>query len=122
MIKAAHSIGRHGARDAAIILLMFRHGLRTAELVSLKWSQINLNDGYIEIKRVKHGHNSIHPLRAPELRSLRQIKRDYPETQYVFISDILLRRVIIPERFRTTWGLLKKGEKREQAGGEDKKK
>lgn len=50
MIKAAHSFGRHGVRDAAIILLMFRHGLRTAELVSLKWSQIDLNDGYIEIE------------------------------------------------------------------------
>ena len=70
-------VGRHGVRDAAIILLMFRHGLRTAELVSLKWSQIDLNDGYIEIRRVKHGHDSTHPLRAPELRSLRQIKRDY---------------------------------------------
>ena len=87
MIKAAHSFGRHGVRDAAIIVLMFRHGLRTAELVSLKWSQIDLNDGYIEIRRVKHGHDSTHPLRAPELRSLRQIKRDYPETQYVFVSE-----------------------------------
>jgi hypothetical protein len=26
MIKAAHSFGRHGVRDAAIILLMFWHG------------------------------------------------------------------------------------------------
>jgi type 1 fimbriae regulatory protein FimB/type 1 fimbriae regulatory protein FimE len=87
MIKAAHSFGTHGVRDAAIILLMFRHGLSTAELVSLKWSQIDFNDGYIEIRRVKHGHDSIHPLRAPELSALRQIKRDYPETQYVFVSE-----------------------------------
>ncbi len=36
MIKAAHSFGRHGVRDAIIILLMFRPGLSTAELVSLK--------------------------------------------------------------------------------------
>ena len=33
LIKAAKSIGRHGVRDGAMILLMFRHGLRTAELV-----------------------------------------------------------------------------------------
>jgi type 1 fimbriae regulatory protein FimB/type 1 fimbriae regulatory protein FimE len=38
-----------------------------AELVSLKWSQVDLNDGYIEIRRVKDGHDSIHPLRNPEL-------------------------------------------------------
>ena len=87
MIHAARKVGRHGVRDSAIILLMFRHGLRTAELVALKWSQIDLTGGYIEVHRVKHGHDSIHPLRSPELRVLRQIKRDYPETQYVFVSE-----------------------------------
>lgn len=87
MITAARTIGRHGVRDGAIILLMFRHGLRTAELVALKWAQVDLSGGYIEIQRVKHGHDSIHPLRSPELRALRQIKRDYPETQYVFVSE-----------------------------------
>lgn len=40
LIQAARKVGRHGNRDAAIILLMFRHGLRTAELVALKWSQV----------------------------------------------------------------------------------
>lgn len=88
MLSAAHSFGRHRVRDAAIILLMFRHGLRTAELVALKWAQVDLSGGYIEIHRVKHGHNSIHPLRAAELRALRQIQRNYPETQYVFISEL----------------------------------
>ena len=32
MVQAARKSGRHRVRDAAIILLMFRHGLRTAEL------------------------------------------------------------------------------------------
>ena len=86
MIRAAKKVGRHGLRDSAMILLMFRHGLRTAELVALKWMHLDLVGGYIEVKRVKHGHNSIHPLRSPELRALRQIQRDYPDTQYVFVS------------------------------------
>ena len=30
MIRAAKKVSRHGVRDGAIILLMFRHGLRTA--------------------------------------------------------------------------------------------
>ena len=80
LIRAAQKNGRHPIRDSTIILLMFRHGLRTAELVALKWSQIDLSGGYIEIHRVKHGHDSIHPLRSPELRALRQIQRDYPDT------------------------------------------
>jgi site-specific recombinase XerD len=87
MIHAARKVGRHRVRDSAIILLMFRHGLRTAELVALKWSQIDLTGGYIEVHRVKQGHDSIHPLRSSELRALRQIQRDYPETQYVFVSE-----------------------------------
>jgi type 1 fimbriae regulatory protein FimB/type 1 fimbriae regulatory protein FimE len=53
MIRAAKKVGRHGVRDGAIILLMFRHGLRTAELVALKWMQIDLAGGYIEVHRVK---------------------------------------------------------------------
>jgi type 1 fimbriae regulatory protein FimE len=87
LIKAAKGIGRHGVRDAAMILLMFRHGLRTAELVALKWLRVDLASGYLEVQRVKHGHNSVHPLRSAELRALRQLKRDYPDTQYVFVSE-----------------------------------
>ena len=87
LMKAAKSVGRNRVRDAAMILLMFRHGLRTAELVALKWSKVDLTSGYLEVQRVKHGHHSVHPLRSPELRALRQLKRDYPDTQYVFVSE-----------------------------------
>jgi site-specific recombinase XerD len=87
LIDTAQKVGRHRIRDGAMILLMFRHGLRTAELVALKWSQIDLAGGYIEIHRCKHGHDSIHPLRSPELRALRQIQRDYPDSSYVFVSE-----------------------------------
>ena len=27
------------------------------------------------------------PLRGPELRALRRVRRDYPETPYVFVSE-----------------------------------
>ena len=87
LMKAAKSVGRNRVRDAAMILLMFRHGLRTAELVALKWSRVDLTSGYLEVQRVKHGHHSVHPLRSRELRALRQLKRDYPDTQYVFVSE-----------------------------------
>jgi integrase len=53
MIRVAKKVGRHGVRDGAIILLMFRHGLRTAELLALKWTQIDLVGCYIKVHRVK---------------------------------------------------------------------
>ena len=48
MVQAARQSGRHRVRDAAIILLMFRHGLRTAELVALRWQQVDLKAGYLD--------------------------------------------------------------------------
>ena len=41
LIKAAKA-NRHGHRDATMILLAFRHGLRAAELVDLRWDQVGL--------------------------------------------------------------------------------
>ncbi len=87
LMTAARHVGRHGARDATIILLMFRHGLRSAELVALKWSSVDFKNGYLAIHRVKHGHDSVHPLRSPELRALRKLTLNYPDTQYVFVSE-----------------------------------
>ena len=87
LIKAARTVGRHGGRDAAMILLMYRHGLRTAELIHLRWPQVDLKQGYLDVRRVKQGQDSVHPLRSAELRALRQVQRDYPETQYVFVSE-----------------------------------
>jgi type 1 fimbriae regulatory protein FimB/type 1 fimbriae regulatory protein FimE len=87
MLKAARGIGRHGNRDATLILLAYRHGLRVSELVALRWEQVDFNGGTIYINRLKQGVSSIHPLRGPELRSLRQLQRDYPDSPYLFVSE-----------------------------------
>jgi type 1 fimbriae regulatory protein FimE len=87
MVQAARQSGRHRVRDAAIILLMFRHGLRTAELVALRWQQVDLKAGYLDVHRVKHGHHAKHPLRGPQLRLLRELQRLYPNSPYVFVSE-----------------------------------
>jgi type 1 fimbriae regulatory protein FimE len=71
LIEAARKRGRNGARDAAAILLAYRHGLRASELCSLKWSQIDLRNGTLHVNRVKGGQESVHPLHGPELRALR---------------------------------------------------
>jgi site-specific recombinase XerD len=86
-IKAARRLGRHGNRDATMILMAYRHGFRVSELVCLRWQQVNLKAGLLQVSRLKNGIDSIHPLFGPELRGLRKIERDYPDTQYVFVSE-----------------------------------
>jgi len=87
LMQAAKSIGRHKIRDATMILMAYRHGLRVSELISLKWSQIDLKQGLIYINRHKNGLSTHHPLYGPELRSLRQLKREYPDTDYIFMTE-----------------------------------
>ena len=41
LIKAAKA-NRHGHRDSTMILMAFRHGLRAAEVVDLRWDQVDL--------------------------------------------------------------------------------
>jgi integrase len=74
-------------RNAAIIVMMFRHGLRTAELVALRWQQVDLRASYLDVHRVKRGHYTQHPLRGPQLRLLRELQRTDPDSPYVFVSE-----------------------------------
>ena len=78
LIEAARRRGRNGPRDAAAILLAYRHGLRAAELCSLKWSQIDLRNGRLHVNRAKGGIESVHPLHGPELRALRPLQGQSP--------------------------------------------
>lgn len=87
LIQAAKQVGRHGWRDSTMILVAYRHGLRVSELVCLKWSQVDLDQGYLHITRRKSGLAATHPLFGVELRALRRIQRDYPLTNYVFTSE-----------------------------------
>jgi type 1 fimbriae regulatory protein FimB/type 1 fimbriae regulatory protein FimE len=87
LIAAARRLGRHGDRDAAMILLAYRHGLRVSELVGLRREQVDLPQGLLHVRRRKNGLPSTHPLRGPELRALREVLRAYPDGAYVFISE-----------------------------------
>lgn len=87
LMKAAGSIGRHGVRDGALILICYRHGLRVSELVGLRWDQVDLKQGALHVNRAKGGTTSTHPLRGPELRALRAVRRAYPDSPYVFCTE-----------------------------------
>jgi len=86
LMKAAGATGRHGHRDATLLLIAYRHGLRVSELVALRWDQIDLKQGLLHVNRLKNGVPSTHPIRGPELRALRRLQKAY-EGPYVFSTE-----------------------------------
>src|ERR1700716_1040033 len=87
LIEAAKH-NRHGHRDATMILVGYRHGFRAAELVDLRWEQIDFASATLHVRRVKQGTPSTHPLRGDELRALRRLQREQaPKSSFVFTSE-----------------------------------
>jgi site-specific recombinase XerD len=87
LIEAAKG-NRWGHRDSTMILLAYRHGLRAAELVDLRWDQIDFNQAVLHVRRVKKGTPSTHPLTGRELRALRRLEREAAiKSPFVFVSE-----------------------------------
>jgi len=88
LMTVAGKRSRYGQRDACLILLAYRHGLRVSELVTLKWDQVDLKAGHLHVRRAKNGTPSTHPMQGDELRALRQLAREWPDHGgFVFISE-----------------------------------
>jgi integrase len=66
----------------------YRHGFRPAELVDLRWDQIDFASGVLHVRRVKRGTPSTHPILGDELRALRRLQREQqPKSPFVFTSE-----------------------------------
>jgi type 1 fimbriae regulatory protein FimB/type 1 fimbriae regulatory protein FimE len=87
LLRAARRQGRCRQRNATLMLLMYRHGLRVAELVRLRWEMFDLKAALFHVQRVKNGVPSVHPLRGAELRALRQLHVTGAGAAYLFVSE-----------------------------------
>src|SRR6516164_114103 len=87
LIKAAKD-GRWGQRDACLIIVAYRHGLRAKEACELEWSQVEFGrSASLHVRRAKKGKPAVHPIRGDELRMLRALRKEYPDSGYVFTSE-----------------------------------
>jgi integrase len=87
LIEAAKG-NRHGHRDATMILVVYRHGLRASEATDLRWDQIEFASATLHVRRVKQGTPATHPILGDELRALRRLQREQdPKSPFVFTSE-----------------------------------
>ena len=79
--------GRYGHRDATLILVAYRHGLRAVELCDLEWSQVEFERAAtLHVRRAQNGKPAAHPIRGDELRALRELRR-HTGGGYVFETE-----------------------------------
>ena len=87
LIKATGA-NRWGHRDATMILVAYRHGLRVAELIDLRWDQVEFENARLHVRRAKNGTASVHPIHGDELRALRRLQREQdPVSPFVFTTE-----------------------------------
>tara|TARA_R110001592_G_scaffold90460_2_gene265939 strand:+ start:4946 stop:5539 length:594 start_codon:yes stop_codon:yes gene_type:complete len=88
LLNAARK-NRHGTRDHLLLLMMYRHGLRVSEVISIKLADLNLQQGRLWIRRLKNGLSVEQPLAGDELRAIKR---------YLKIRDSALLWLFLSER------------------------
>ena len=87
LMAAARKSSRYGHRDATMILIGYRHGLRASELCDLQWSPVELATGRLHVRRAKNGSPSVHPMQGDEIRALRRLQREQGPSSHVFMTE-----------------------------------
>lgn len=64
---------RYPKRNYLLLLMMYRHGLRVTEAISLKRSDVNIKESRIWVNRLKNGLSVEHPISGDELRAVKGI-------------------------------------------------
>ena len=86
MLTAVGRVSRYPVRDRSLILMAYRHGLRLKELLQLRWSDVDFKSARLNVRRLKNGLDTTHPIQGDTIRLLRSLKRLDQSAEFVFVT------------------------------------
>lgn len=88
----ASKLTRNPERDYCLMMLSYRHGLRVSEAIDIRMPQLDLDGGYLHVRRLKGSRSGQQPIEGDELRAIRAWIRErgahkMATSDYLFLSE-----------------------------------